>query len=65
MRCKCGNCGREHGIFEGWSLDGPSDDYHDNYHNLCSLDCVIERAWTLREAQPKLSKSKAPDEQTS
>ncbi len=26
---------------------------------LCSLDCIIDYAWKLREAQPKLSKSKA------
>jgi hypothetical protein len=25
---------------------------------LCSIDCVIEQAWAVREAQPKLSKSR-------
>ena len=28
---------------------------------LCSYGCMTELSWTLREAQPKLSKSKAND----
>lgn len=55
----CANC----------QFEAPADGYeltrrnsHYEYCNdleipLCSLDCVCEYAWKLREAQPKLSKS--------
>jgi hypothetical protein len=54
----CDNCAR------AW--DGDADwfnleriTYGQRPTRLCSLDCIIEHAWKLREAQPKLSKSKA------
>lgn len=33
-------------------------DGHFDTYGLCSLHCLIEYAWKLREKQPKLSKSK-------
>lgn len=64
----CGNCNKheerdyvEHfRAPEGWlaivgaSAPGSGDIF------VCSLDCLIEIGWTLREAQPKLSKSRQP-----
>ena len=29
---------------------------------LCSIDCLMELGWKIREAQPKLSKSKVLNE---
>lgn len=29
---------------------------------LCSIDCLLELGWKIREAQPKLSKSKVINE---
>lgn len=33
-------------------------DAFDSDWDLCSIDCLIEWAWKVRESQPKLSKSK-------
>lgn len=52
---KCYQCGRYQPAEGFWFLHTPQDE---NYEwNLCSLSCLSERVWELREAQPKLSKS--------
>lgn len=59
---KCDNCGipapnepRETRTpYPGWWwLEGP-----ETQTDLCSLECLMEWAWKLREQQPKLSKSR-------
>jgi len=66
----CATCGRPMPEAFGFSLvrllhaddfdyrvDGP----HPWAWSLCSVGCLTEWAWQLREAQPKLSKSKHED----
>lgn len=59
MQTKCDQCGKY--------FDTERDD--DNFFlrrmnsdmdstRLCSISCLTERAWEIREQQPKLSKSK-------
>lgn len=59
MRTKCSVCERVVNPTE--SLEGwfhLVDIVTGNWVNLCSPSCLVEHAWKLKEAQPKLSKSK-------
>lgn len=60
----CANgCGTDFSEFFGWYIEhneGWDNDMVDNTYRsgLCSVDCLIEFAWKIREKTPKLSKSK-------
>jgi hypothetical protein len=55
---KCANCNKRVSAFTDtepwWTLQrAPYETWY-----LCSLSCLTEYVWKLRESQPKLSKSK-------
>lgn len=51
---RCDQCNKKSDN-EPIQLKLPDSDY---FINLCSLSCLTEKAWALRESEPKLSKSK-------
>lgn len=55
----CRNCAKDYdGQREGFQLE---DVPGCTVYGLCSVSCLMELAWSWREAQPKLSKSKGVD----
>jgi hypothetical protein len=60
IQTKCDQCGKYFDVdpnnmdqFYLRSMNSDADSTR-----LCSVSCLCERAWELRERQPKLSKSK-------
>lgn len=55
---KCGNCYQPIDITRQEDFQLQSAAVKQATYYLCSIACVCELAWKLREAQPKLSKSR-------
>ena len=55
---RCNECGVERNEHMPWfRLYVPDTDMQ---HCLCSIECVLAKAWDIKESRPKLSKSKGP-----
>lgn len=62
------HCGRDFSEFDGWWIEHTAgcpvgcapdcDGEHVYRSGLCSIDCLLEFAWKIKAAQPKLSKSR-------
>lgn len=53
---QCSNCGKPFDDNSGYGLE--DWDSIDTRWSLCSIACLTEFAWKLRERLPKLSKSR-------
>ncbi len=55
---KCSTCSKEFMSKTGFEIRDTRPLFGSEVYDICSLSCLTDAAWTLREKQEKLSRSK-------